>query len=467
MSEDPSRKLKLPLSYHKGKRRWYKYLDGKLKYFGPGAPRGQKPSFDVAYAEYLKWKEEQENPIAGIEMSDDGSRIYAVKLKEGADQQRILTDSAFFFDRLAKTITFADNLPPKERTQQIASALEWAVDHIKVEQAERERQAKPDSVTTGPRLSEVRDFWERVAKPKADYRSKTTGHFKGFIDILGDMPLSALKRDHLALYTRQLEATGKTAPNRQHCFTSVKLVLNFLGKPKAQRAEDYPRFESALPPNLADMLKLLNVDADELPPTDSHHAEPFPPADFRAITAAAEKAGNQQFVALWKLAAQAGYNMSDFGRLVWGESVVLDDAIPHVRLARVKKGKGKRCHPLAPQTIQALKSYRESLPSAKAADGVCAFLNIHGESTCNRPMDRHAISDDFEDYRKAAGVGKEWSFKHVRNIGPNVRVALKLPIDEEWAFLGQTRKLGEAQKYEFQEPHRLKKLVTAIAKRYL
>ena len=59
-----------------------------------------------------------------------------------------------------------------------------------------------------------------------------------------------------------------------------------------------------------------------------------------------------------------------------------------------------------------------------------------------------------------------WHLKHLRNVGPTVRIVEDMKIDDEWAFLGHTWKLGEAQKYEYQEPGRLNRLVDAIAKKY-
>jgi integrase len=213
------------------------------------------------------------------------------------------------------------------------------------------------------------------------------------------------------------------------------------------------------------MLKLLNVDSDELTDADEKEAKPFPPEAFKAVTTAIDAARDKQFKAIWFLAAQTGFNMTDFARLKWGESILMNDKTPHVRLARIKKGRGKRCHPLAKETLKALTDYRGDLSPAASADGQFAFLN-QGKINRNKPVSPNGIADSLETYRSQAGVSAEWTFKHLRNIGPNVRLRMKLPIDEEWAFLGHTQKLGEAQKYEFQEPERLSALVNAIAKDY-
>ena len=127
--------------------------------------------------------------------------------------------------------------------------------------------------------------------------------------------------------------------------------------------------------------------------------------------------------------------------------MLLDADIPHVHLRRKKKGKGERMTPLAEQTIQALQDYRETLPDAKKVEGKSVFYGI--DVYFNRPPTPGAMRVEFETYRKSAGVSDAWLFKHLRNVGPNVRVKLGLPVDLEWAFLGHTWKLGEAQKYEY------------------
>ena len=114
------------LSYHKGKKRCYKWMDGNIKDSGR-----TRASFENAWSEYLDRKRNQENPIESIEMV--GGRVNAVKLKSGAEPRQALSDQIHFFDRLAQEMKRAEHVAQYERDRQPFFLLDWANNSLKTQ----------------------------------------------------------------------------------------------------------------------------------------------------------------------------------------------------------------------------------------------------------------------------------------------------------------------------------------------
>jgi integrase len=144
------------------------------------------------------------------------------------------------------------------------------------------------------------------------------------------------------------------------------------------------------------------------------------------------------------------------------QKLLLDDDVPHLDLAREKRGRVQRIIYLYPTTVAALRAYRDSLPKEQRTG--LAFP-CQGKFNHNRAISVDGIRRAFDEFKRRAKVAACWHYKHLRNVAPNVRMAEKMTVDTSWAILGQN-KLGELAKYEYTEPDRLKPLVDAIAKRY-
>lgn len=442
------RKAKDVLTYHKRKERYYKWVEGKFYYFGPKGPEGGATK-EVALAEYLAWKRGRDNPVDVDLMSvrDDPIKLAKGTMKALLDESRSKSEKLAIYD-----FCMAHLEPSKTRRR--------PADVPSIAEPVREPPK-------GLKLSEVLAFWQTVRKPEPQYGRDQSNRFKHLIKSVGDIYLSTLTVEHVRQFMTTM--ADKHPNNRAAILGAVKAVLNFLLKPKAQTSPGYDQVRQSIPRDLPVLTAMLNVDSDERKEPDDGHKKPFPVPEFKAITGVVDKAEDKRFKAIWLMAVQTGFNLTDFERLVWGKSVIVDSKVPYVTLARLKRGRGNRVIPLHRDAVKALKEYRKTLPKQKQADGQPVFWGI--DVYTNWPAKPRALRDEFVAYREQARVGSRrvssaWLFKHLRNVGPNVRISAGLPVDMTWAFLGHDNHLGEAQKYEYQEPKRLTPLVNAIAKAY-
>ena len=468
-----------PLCFHKQKQRHYKTTDGRYVWFGPTGPKDE--TFPMAWAEYQAWLTDQANPIKSItplepieygpgklEIISDGQPIATASLPDGGTVSGLVVDNMpdgpthVRLRHASERIANSDR-SHAERAEAYATLLRFALGAL-ADAHNKRHAAKP--VASGPTLSEVLAFWQDHANPSKEHRRKTTQRYDHFVELIGDIRYSEMTTDHVRQYHAALVSEKRSGNDRHSHAAAVKLVLNFPGKPKAMKTEDYPtKWQRYIPVGLADIARLLNVDSEDKTAPAPTHKMRFPAEDFKKITATAIKAKDDAFHAAWLLLCQTGANLTELGALVWGETLIMNHATPHFHKKRNKKGEGERVIPLHPVTIAALKKYRDGLPAKRSGDGQTVFRS-KGKATRNKPIDPDRFREDFEAMRDAAKVEDNWWLKHLRNIGPNVRRDEGLPIDMTWAFLGHTSKLGEAQKYEYQQPEQLLPLVNAIGKRY-
>ena len=465
MSRPPSPHL----SYDKTKQKHYKWIDNKKKLFGPKGPTLQ--TYDAAWAEYQVYLREQDQPFEGLTFTPDGL-IVSVDPKPHvteADLQRMLDDKHYFYTKVVERIKTTDGQPETERNRQLVAVLYWVLGHLRnIKEMEefKNSQSSPKRKKDGAILSDVYDFWEKTRNPTSKHQRKTKERFNHFVELVGDVQFDELTEDHIRLYIQSMRQEGRSGNDIAAHMSHTRLVLNFTNKPLAMQSTEYPtKIQPHKPADLANLTRMLNLTAEEKTDPDPHNQRPFPPDEYQKITATIRKDKDRQFLCVWLLACQTGANMTDFERLVWGESLILDHKTPHLHLARIKRGRGERVIPLRKETVQALKKYRASLKPANQADGQFAFLHL-GDRNRNKPISTDHISNMTETYRDAAGVNDKWTYKHLRNVGPNVAKDKDMKTADSWAFLGQTAKLGELQKYEYQNPRQLLPYVNAIATEY-
>lgn len=464
------------LSYHKAKGIFYKYMDnGKTKYFGHKGPKNPKndpdqpasgETYETALDHYYAWKRQNDNPVHGLSASEDGKRI-ALMMDDDCPDIPPTSQNAALLLALGAMREMIGQKSNKEREAIYDAAVGKLKNMLTADVEVTGTKRRPAG--HGMKLSEVLAFWKDVRKPTRQYYRDCKNRFELLTDCIGDIHFSTLTADHMRQFLKQLVKDNKSANNRAAICGAVKLVLNFCLKPKAQQSEHYDQIAKCMPSDLRSITALLNIDTEERTAPDVSCTLPFPAKEFKAITKAITDAKDKRFLAVWLLSCNCGLNLTDIGRLVWGQSLNLDDSIPHMNLSRLKRGKGERHIPLHSKTVKALRDYRKTLPTEKAADGQPVFWGTGVYH--NLPASGRSIRDEFKEFRAKAKInGKQipqkWMYKHLRNVGPNVRIKAGLTIDQTWAFLGHDNHLGEAQKYEYREPGRLMPLVASIGQQY-
>ena len=439
-----AKRAKPGLRYHKNLRKYYRWVDGKMIYFGAAGC-----SEAEAYAAYAQWC----NPIADLDPLPNG-KGFAFRFKPDATPEQIdlLADPKRFLSTLTDRIESCINLPKPERDSQLRIILHAL---LGVLDKEATPIPQPGQQASGFTLRQVFDLWSEIRKPEDEHKRATKGGWSRFAQTLKDCRSNRLTPDHIRQYIASL--TDLSIPARKKHMAAVKLVLNFMRSPMVDQSTRAKEAEVSLPVDLSRLTAMLNVDPRTMPKPDKMHKTPFDPVGYKAILKVATDAKDWQFVSIWLLAANAGLNLTDFCRLVWDESLVLNHKTPHVHLSRKKKGEGELFIPLAVTTLEALDKYRQTLTPEKKALGVRAF---------NGNLTPAGIRDKFNHYHKVASVDKKWTYKHCRNIGPNVNQGINGRIEHAWCYLGQTAKFKEAEAYLLMQPETLLPLVKAIETEY-
>jgi len=315
--------------------------------------------------------------------------------------------------------------------------------------------AKPVKASKGqPGLKDAIKIWtdsrEKTGALTDDHIVQTGCVWKNFISRLGNVPLAELTRAHFVEWRDYITATrrGKSGSWYNKRTRNIKLVFNWLASEKPE----------ILPVGIKDYLAVLkNVTEDPKP----LNAEPMPADIFKRLLQAAEPGAEK---ALLYLTANCGLDCGDIRHLKW-ENLCLVGKAPHFNMVRhkvlwkVRNAKSvQRIIPLAAETVAELKRIE-----AKRDPEVPYVFARHYVAWTKK-----VVVGLINRLKEAAGLtGSPWSYKHLRNVGPNLADELDLPLQRIDGFLGHciptmaSRYMrAEKSASQFQE------LVDEIAKRY-
>jgi integrase len=335
--------------------------------------------------------------------------------------------------------------------------------------------------------------WKQLQGKTEQHRSEYEAVFKTFIEVIGDIPVSQLRKTHITEVWPQYlaKARGKRGPRWVNTrLMAVSAVFRLCRRktewPFPEGLRDWicndgeyvsykpnPSNRKALP---VAVFKSMLATAEEwaaIDVTAKAEAMPVDPKNPKLSKMNAIKQARRiqragvQWVAILRFAVQTAADNSDICCLEWEHLHDLDGALPYVELRRPKTDEF-RLTPLLPGTVAALRRWRgyESDETLRAAGKDRALANVF-RNDGKKPFDSHKVSEGFERLRDAIENGNGWSFKHLRNVGPNVARNHGRSKDEREALLGHAVE-GTNWFYEYTPDARfLLPLVNVIGREYL
>ena len=353
-----------------------------------------------------------------------------------------------------------------------------------------------------PRLIDVGETWlrhkmneqgleyvnreQRAAMRKAGKRSPLTDHMRdtlaswqSFVDCIGNVRIAELTAAHFQQFHQWADRESvRKASNRWHgqLMTAAKNVFNYTQR----HYTDW-----AWPPGISERIRAYTPKRYQ---AAASNAEPVPPEVFRRLLAQCDvwatsdpeefdkftqsgrakrlqalrkrREGRQMRVIL-ELTINCGLNAVDCERIRWS-NLKFDGSTPHMDLPRRKTehatGKAvERRTPLLPQVVESLKSWRAAEPSP---DGL-VFRTSQGT-----PMRKDRICRATRQLCDEAGLGGEFTYKHLRNVGSSLASDHDLSEEKIQRFLGHRPTTTSARYKGAKKPEYLQPIVDLIGKYY-
>jgi len=307
--------------------------------------------------------------------------------------------------------------------------------------------------------------WKQAEGCEKVYIDDVSRAFRRFKNVVGNRRIAELTADDFAKWRlwvareSQSRASVKWARD-QH--KHVKTVLDLAetehpnwGFPdglakwiraarQRQRRQKYvPKKQNREPMPVDALRKLLeaaeawaNVDPERFGRTSQRDRA-------RRLQAQRKRREGVQISAILHLAVNCALDNIDCVRIP-PEAAKLDEPLPHMDFPRQKVERQvgyavPRLTPLLPFTVDALRRWLEFEPPVGAPTLFRnARRNRYRSSDLNRALKR---------LKQEAGVDGPWTFKHLRNIGPSLRKAAKLPKEMSDAMLGHVTE-GTSAFYE-------------------
>ncbi len=367
-------------------------------------------------------------------------------------------------------------------------------------------QARADvqklAAVNNPRLIDVGETWlrhkmnergleyvdrqQRIAmrksrrwSPRADHMRDTLASWQCFVNCIGNVRIAELTAAHFRQFHQWADRESvRKASNRWHgqLMTAVKNVFNYTQRHYA---------DWAWPPGISERVRAYTPKRYQ---AAASNAEPMPPEVFRRLLAQCDvwaasdpeefdkstqsgrakrlqalrkrREGRQMRVML-ELTINCGLNAVDCERIQWSD-LKRDGPTPHMDFPRRKTehSTGKptdRRTPLLPQVVDSLKSWRAAEPSR---DGL-VFRTSQGT-----PMRQNQLSRAVGQLRDEAGLGNEFTYKHLRNVGSSLASEHDLREEKIQRFLGHRPTTTSARYKGAKKPEYLQPIVGLIGKYY-
>ncbi len=330
------------------------------------------------------------------------------------------------------------------------------------------------------------DRQRRSAMRKERERSSLTSHMRdtlaswqSFVDCIGNVRIGELTPAHFRKFHQWADReSARKASNRWHgqLMTAVKNVFNYTQR----HYTDW-----AWPPGISERVRAYTPKKYQ---AAASNAEPMPPEVFRRLLAQCDvwtasdpdefdkstqfgrakrlqalrkrREGRQMRVIL-ELTINCGLNAVDCERIGWS-NLRFDGPTPYMDLPRRKTEHStgtaiERRTPLLPQVVESLKSWRAAEPSR---DGL-VFRTSQGT-----PMRKDRICRATRHLCDEAGLGGDFTFKHLRNVGSSLVSDHDLPEEKIQRFLGHHATTISARYKGAKKPEYLQPIVDLIGQYY-
>lgn len=322
----------------------------------------------------------------------------------------------------------------------------------------------------------------RAAKrpsPLTGHMRDTMGRWRVFVECVGNMRIADLSAAHFRKFFEwaDREAASKAGGRwHGHLMAAIKAVFNTCLRHYA---------DWAWPSGISERIRAYQPRKYEPP---AENAEPMPAEVFRRLLEQCDRwaavdpeqfdktsqsgrarrlqalhhrrEGHQMRVIL-QIAINCGLNTVDIERMRWS-NLRLDERVPHLDLPRQKVmhsvGKAiERRIPLLPEVVAELRTWRAVEPGS---DGR-VFRTTQGT-----PVSKNRISQLVGRMLDDAGLERDFTFKHLRNVGPTLASDNDLPEEKIQRFLGH-RPANVSNRYKgLKKPEYLEPVVELIRQQY-
>lgn len=296
--------------------------------------------------------------------------------------------------------------------------------------------------------------WKQAEGCKKTYVDDVSRAFRRFTKVIGNRRIAELTADDFAEWrlwvARQSQSRASVKWARdQH--KHVKTVLDLAetehpnwgfpdglakwvraAKHRQGRQKYVPKKQNRepMPPDV--VRKLLEAAAARANADPERFGRTSQRDRARRLQALRKRREGIQFAAILRMAVNCALDNIDCVRIP-PEAAKLDTPLPHMDFPRQKVERQvgyavPRLTPLLPSTVDALRRWLEFEPPAGSPTLFRnARRNRYTSSDLNETLKR---------LKKEAGIDGVWTFKHLRNIGPSLRKAAKLPKEMSDALLG-------------------------------
>ena len=280
---------------------------------------------------------------------------------------------------------------------------------------------------TPPTMAELIDHY--AAKPglTTDEASRCRRFWREFVGSVGIGTLDDLAHEHIERYEAKLVASDLAPKSIKHRHTRIRTIIAYAMK-RGRGVEDCRR--------ALDLLAMLQVEG-----VNTLDPDPIAPADFWAIHAEAEKAGDKQYAALMLFALNAALYSSEVGAVRW---VDLDLKRGEFSTRR-NKTKVPRVAVLWPETIKAMKA----LPH----DRDTVF-----QTTLGRQFTKQTVGKRWAQYRTDAKL-MDVVFPQIRDAA--FTTACRVDLDQARVLAGH-RLPGAVDHYVLRRPQAVADACAAI-----
>ncbi len=437
--------------FNRGRNRFYIILNG-----------GRRPEFKTwgdARAAYLSAHEEKQvKYLAPVQMPLRDPRFDIPKVRLPSLPPPVLTApgtlAANDAGKQLTTCQFVDESLAVEWFRQRLAADPKALAATVGVPALARIDSNPKLAKGGPRLADVIKKWEQHKVEDAgghvtSYILDVKRHWKQFVAQAKDTRVAELDSAHFRGFHSWLALEGakySSAQWRLDRAKHVKSVIKYVRKKypewpwpagvvdwadsfESRAVRPKARNRAPMPANVVDALigrcrAWAGTDPEAVDATTQS-------GRGKRVQARRKRRNGVQFEAILRLALNCALDPIDVERITW-EDLKLDAATPYISFAR-RKVESKigaaveRITPLLPSTLEALRRWQ----AYEGGRGGPVF-----RTASKAKYGRNIVSGTINRLREEAGVGNDWSFKHLRNVGPTLARRARLSRDEREAFLG-------------------------------
>ena len=319
-------------------------------------------------------------------------------------------------------------------------------------------QRKPQPQASKQKLSHCLKEWQALRSNQGRLSETirvVASRFQTFVDLVGDKPINQLEADDFRRWEDYVTKESKQRSNKWYkdMLGAVRTILINVRRKKLP--EGWP-----FPSGLQDWLDTYRESMPYVPAKSN--AAPMPPATFKKLLAVCDtwaaadidadkttqsgkakrnhqkrrRRDGDQWRLILSLACGCSFDNVDVCNLTWS-CLRLSAKVPHHNMSRYKTAwrigsPTDRLTPILPSIVVLLRAWRKQAP--KGASNV--FLTSRG-----KPFTSEQVTHRYATIAKEAGV-TDFTFKHLRNIGPTLRKRNQLPSDMSDAITGHVAGSG-------------------------